>query len=486
MSNIGNRSLARSTLFSGIRSFLSIAFPLITLKYASGILGPGGIGQVEFARACVSYFVLIAGLGIESFATRSGSAARGDQKDLEKFAGRVFTLNCISGAVALLLLLGTTVIVPEYRNNALLIAVFSVQIPLLVVGVEWVYYIFEDFQYIALRTVVCQIVALIAMFLFVRDASDVLIYGIILVVASYGANIFGLIYSRKYIRIKPKLEKGILQYLPPTLVLFFNQIATTVYVNSAITMMGFISNEIQIGIYSTAVKIYTAAKTLVTAILNATLPRMCYYARKENREEYQGLSLTIAKVLILIMPPSMVGIIMQSENLILLISGDGFQAAGLPLIVLALAILFSTVAMFCASTVLMPFNQEKVILKSTIVGACINVVLNFFLLPVWGGLGAAVTTLFAELAVSAVQLRVAWDKIRQGKGPMLSALGKSALGCAGIVGVNLLVGLLSLSYLVEFALAVAGSVVIYFLIQLMLKNDMLLVAVNAVKKKLHP
>ena len=68
---------------------------------------------------------------------------------------------------------------------------------------------------------------------------------------------------------------------------------------------------------------------------------------------------------------------------------------------------------------------------------------------------------------------------------MLYALGKSALGCAGIIGVNLLVGLLSLSYVVEFALAVTTSVAVYFLVQLALKNDMLLVAVNAVKKKLN-
>lgn len=476
-------SLAKNSVYSAIRSFLCVAFPLITLKYASVTLGAAGMGKVEFAKSFVSYFLLLAGLGVESLAIREGSALRDDKTALNKFSSSVFSLNIISSLVALGLLVCCMFWVPQVRENLVLIVIFAIQIPLALVGMEWVYYIFENYRYIALRTLCCQIVALILLFLLVKDTQHVGIYAVILVIATYGANIIGYLCSRKYVRIKPRLNKSAFLHFPQAMVLFFNTLATSVYVNSDVTMMGFLSTEREIGIYSVAVKIYTAVKTLVTAVLNVTMPRLSYYYNTNQHDSYYEVIRSVTKVLIMLIPPAMVGVIMQSRNLILFISGESFLSAVPALVILAMAVLFSTIAMLCSATVLMPQKKEKTTLTSTVCGALANIVLNFFMIPLLGGTGAAVTTLLAELVVSGVQMRDSFRTLQAAKIKMGKDLLRAGIGCVGIAAVCMCVRMLNLHYLLDMAVAVVASVLVYFVIQLLLKNEFIMALVQKIRRK---
>ena len=479
-----NNSLIKNSVYSGIKSFLSIAFPLITIKYASVVLGAENLGSVEFARSFVSYFVLIAGLGIEGFATRNGSALKSNKKGLINFSNSVFALNFLSGILALVLLILTVTLISELKKYSLLIFLFSIQIPLSVIGVEWVYFIYEDFRYITIRTIITQLISIMVLFLFVKNEANVLIYALVLIIATYGANIFNFYNSKKHIKLKLRVNKNSLIYLPAAFVLFFNKIATTVYVNSDITMLGFLSSTSEIGIYSTAVKIYTAVKMLVTAILNVALPRLTFNIRNNKVSEYNRLVILVIKALILLIPPCMIGIIQQSKNLILLVSSQAFLSAAPALVILSIALFFSAVAMFCSATVLMPMNKEKIILKSTVVGAVINIVLNVIMLPKWGFVGAAITTLLSELVVSIVQLSGAWKTIKSLKLSVWKNIFSSFIGCLVIAFINLLLKGFTLTYLIELLLAIVLSVGAYFLIQVLMKNDLILLLLERIKMKI--
>ena len=476
-------SLAKNSIYSAIRSFLSVAFPLITLKYASVVLGADGLGKVEFSKSFVSYFLLLAGLGIESLAVRNGSAQRDDKIALNNFSSSVFSLNILSSVTALLLLSVCITLIPQVRENAALVAIFAVQIPLALVGMEWVYYIFENYRYIALRTLICQIVALILLFTLVKSDRNIWLYAVVLVIATYGANVIGYICSRKYVQLKPRINRSAFRYFPEAMVLFFNTLATSVYVNSDVTMMGFLSTEREIGIYSVAVKIYTAVKTLVTAVLNVTMPRLTYYFNNDHMDEYYNVQRTVAKVLILLIPPAMVGVIMQSRNLILFISGEGFLGAVPALVILSVAVVFSTVAMLCSATVLMPQKKEKTTLMSTVCGALSNLGLNFFLIPMYGGAGAAMTTLIAELVVAGVQMRDSFRTLQAAKLKIGKDLVRAVIGCVGVVATCMCVRMLNLHYLLDMMVAVVASVAVYLVIQILLKNELLMPLLQKIRHR---
>ena len=64
------------------------------------------------------------------------------------------------------------------------------------IGVNWLFNIFEDYVYITVRTFAFQIISLIILFLFVKQKMIILYAGLI-VFSNAGANIFNIFYSKK-------------------------------------------------------------------------------------------------------------------------------------------------------------------------------------------------------------------------------------------------------------------------------------------------
>ena len=87
------KSLGVNALLNGLRSILNILFPIITFPYVSRVLQVKGIGIYNFSSSMVSYFSLIAGLGVSTYAIREGAKLRENPNKITQFASQVFTIN---------------------------------------------------------------------------------------------------------------------------------------------------------------------------------------------------------------------------------------------------------------------------------------------------------------------------------------------------------------------------------------------------------
>ena len=94
--------------------------------------------------------MLFANLGINAFAIRNGAGLRGDKEKLESFAGKVFGINCLSAFLSILLFIGFAISDIDIKIDITLGFIFLAQIPLNLIGVDWIYNIYEDFKYITI------------------------------------------------------------------------------------------------------------------------------------------------------------------------------------------------------------------------------------------------------------------------------------------------------------------------------------------------
>ena len=81
-----SKSLGRNIILNGFRNILNLLFPLVTFPYISRVLGVEEIGKYNFAQSAISYFLLIAGLGISSYAVREGAKYRNRKETFNIFA----------------------------------------------------------------------------------------------------------------------------------------------------------------------------------------------------------------------------------------------------------------------------------------------------------------------------------------------------------------------------------------------------------------
>lgn len=394
------KSLKFNAFINGLRTIINLIFPIITFPYISRVLSVEEIGKYNFSVSIISYFILLAGLGINQYAVREGAKVRESRTEMSIFASQVFSINVVSTIVSYIALFLLIFLSEKMKSYCICILILSTQILFTTIGTEWIYSIYEEYTYITIRSIVFKIISIALLFLFVHNEGDYLIYAAISVAAGVGSNLLNFFNAKKYCDIRFKVCFNWKSILKPILVIFASNIAIQIYVNSDITMLGYISNDYSIGIYSVSTKVYSIIKNVLVAVLTVTIPRFSILNGTGNQDGYENLFCKVFNILCILSIPTVIGLILLSKNVITLIAGNNYLDSKPSLCILSITILFSLFNNLLSYCVMLPNNKENEFLKCTIVSAIVNVVLNIFFMPIWNEVGAAITTLISELLLS--------------------------------------------------------------------------------------
>lgn len=464
------KSLKKNAALNVVKTIVSIIFPLITFPYVSRILQVENLGKINFSNSIVSYFSLIAALGVSTYAIREGAALRNNKKEFALFANQIFTINILSTIVSYLLLVTTMVFVPKLQNYVLLIIIQSTPIIFNTLGVNWINSIYEDYLYITLRSILVQFVSLILLFLLVKTQADYYLYALVTVISIIGGNIFNYFYSRKYCRIKLTKNLDIKKNIKPILIIFSIDIASSIYLNSDMTMLGLFVGNKSVGLYSVSVKIYTIIKSIISSIIIVTLPRLSLYLKEGRIEKYNKILNNLFNFLLLLVLPLVTGLNILCDELIVIISGNNYIEANTSLRILSIALIFSTFASIINYCILIPLKKEKYVLRATIISAVVNIFLNFILIQPLQQNGAALTTLFSELLVFVIAYYYARDFIKIKD--LAKNLITSIIGCIAIILLAILLKQLISNMILFVILTAACSVILYGAVLLLVRNDL--------------
>ena len=155
------KSLKLNAALNLTKTIIGLIFPLITFPYASRVLMPVSLGKVNFAQSIVSYFALIASLGITNYGIREASKVRDDKLKLSQFSKELLIINLISTAIAYILFFISIFVVPKFSEYRALLCVCSGSILFTTLGMDWLYTAIEDFMYITIRSIIFQFISLV-------------------------------------------------------------------------------------------------------------------------------------------------------------------------------------------------------------------------------------------------------------------------------------------------------------------------------------
>lgn len=477
------KSLGINALLNGLRSALNLIFPLITFPYVSRVLSVEGIGIYNFSYIYVNYFLLLAGLGIATYAVREGAKYRNDKRKISTFSSEVFSINIISTIIAYLLLIISLLIFKNLHNYILTILIFSLQILFTTIGTEWIYTIYEDYSYITVRSIIFKIFSIILLFVFVKTPNDYVWYAGITVFSSVGSNILNFIHAHSFIKIRFVRPINIRKHLKPILIIFASTVAVTLYVSSDTTILGLLKNDYAVGIYSVAVKIYALTNGLLGGLLIVTVPRLAMLLGNERMKDYTMLLSQVINTITILIFPIATGLIMLSKEVILIIAGEKYLNSIFSLQIIAMALAFSIFSSIFDQCVLIPAKRERFVLRNTLITGVANVLLNFIMIPLISYDGAALTTVMSEAIVMSLNLGSARDIV----GPIIFSkdnvknVFSSLIGCLGIVSVCSLCKLEIHSLILYIIVSVVLSIIVYGIILIFCGNEIALFYLKKIK-----
>lgn len=480
---MGKKSIKVNAILNMIKQLCSVIFPLVTVPYVSRILGSEYYGRYNFGNSVIGYFTLLAGLGIANYAIREGARIRDNTNKIAKFSNEVFSINIISTVVSYIVLFILLLFSVQLHNYRLLILVQSTSILLTTLGADWINSIYEDYFYITVRYIGMQTIAMLLLFMVVRQPEDYIKYAVVTVIASAGGNIFNIFYVRRYVHLHFTLRCNFKLHFKPIMLLFCNAIAGTIYVNSDTTILGILQTESAVGIYSLSTKIYLVIKQVLNAVIMVSLPRLSALLAVNDIENYKKISNKIMNALCTIIFPAIVGLFILSEKCILIVGGEQYIAGANALKILSIAAAFAVLACFYSCAIMLPFRQEKICLIASLVSALVNIVLNFVVIPMWSYNGAALTTLISEMIVFLIYKYYSKDYPKVGFNPKI--IGSTAIGCIAIIIVCRIVeNMFSGLYLVTF-FSILMSSIVYFIIQIIMGNALIVNVLKTIIKKIR-
>ena len=480
---MAQKSLKKNSIYSIVKTGSSILFPLITFPYISRVLQTENVGKINFGLSIVSYFSLMASLGITTYAIRECSGVREDRKKLSNTASQIWSINIITTIIAYFALLITLLCYRKLDNYRLLIVIQSFSIIFITLGADWLNQAMEDFRYITFRTVVFQIISLVLMFIFVHNPEDYLKYALISLVSSSGASLVNIWYRRRYCKVGfiMDIKNGIewRKHMMPILYLFVMILAQTIFNSVDSTMLGLVHGDFEVGIYSAAHKITNIINQVVGSLLWVIMPRMSYYFAEKKYDEVNKLLRKVLGFNLLFGLPCGVGCFVLADDIIRIVAGNAYIKAAPVLQILMIGFVFSLIGgNFLGNAILLPSKQEKYYMVVCCITALVNVIGNYIFIPFWGSKAAAGTTAVCALTILILLL------FKVDKNVKLTHIGRLVIspiiGCIGIILVCILAKKID-NLWVRVATGMIVSSFFYVIIQIVMKNEIISEVIYSIK-----
>ena len=308
---VKTHSVKYNFVMNTILKMSSFLFPLITFPYVSRVLGLELNGKIAFASSYVSYFTMVAQLGIPTYGIRACAKIRDNKEKLSKTVQELLIINSCMVVFSYLALILTMFTIPKVIENRSLVMLSSVSVILTCIGMDWFYQATEQYDYITARNIIFKFISIGLMFAFVREPKDYIIYAGINVLGTVGSNILNFIRIRKYVSLSFVNNLDLRKHLKPILVFFLFTVSATIYTNLDSVMLGFLSTDKQVGLYAASIKMRNILYSLVTSIGTVLLPRASYLIQKKEYMRFEEIIRTSFQFIVAISVPLTIFFVMS-------------------------------------------------------------------------------------------------------------------------------------------------------------------------------
>jgi len=396
-----DNDITTNYLLNLFNNILNVLFPLIIFPYIIRIFGPEIYGSLSFAKTVVGYFMLFLTAGISTFGMREISKYKEDKSEASNIFLKLEIIKVIILIIISIIYFILINYIKIFRTNYLIYLILYFQLLLSIFNFNWAFKGLNKYRYLIFPEIIKKVIILIFTFMLVNGKSDIYIYLIINILGLFFSSILKLNYINRFIDLRKKYIKGSFSFIKDhysTIIWFFlSMVATQLYVNIDIVMLGFLNTNKEVGYYSAVVKIIRAVILLATSLGPIILGKVSYEYNNSSIKKVENVWKKAFGSTIMILLPITFGGYFLSKDIVHIILGKDFIPAINSFRVLILLPLITSFTYFFTAYVFIPLDMEKIFSIITIFTSLINIILNFIFIPFYGSLAASVTTIISEL-----------------------------------------------------------------------------------------
>lgn len=400
-------SLKRNYIYNLSYTIFNLIVPILLLPYLTRILGKENIGLNSFSFSITQYFIFLGTLGILTYGTREIAYVKNDFQKMNNTFFDLLIVKIISSVFSYILFL----IFIRYQNKELQIYLYLYSLHLIGVLLDttWLFQGLEDFKKISIRNFFIKCLTIILVFTLVTSKEDLWIYILILSMSNIISQLVMVKYILQIFDYKKYIfnSKRVYKHFKSNLKLFILQIAIQIYAYVDKIMLGYYGQIIQVGYYDIAQQIVRVGIVINGTLASVMMPRISNLFSqnkileiKQNIENSLIFSLSLSYPLIF-------GILATRKEFVLLFLGEDYIEVSSILLYLLPILFIIPIGNVLGIQLMIPLKKENLVTICPIIGAILNVSFNFYLIPKYSILGAAMGTIIAESSGSLITLYIA-------------------------------------------------------------------------------
>ncbi|RYZ24015.1 MAG: hypothetical protein EOO16_02800 [Chitinophagaceae bacterium] len=393
-------SLKKNLAYNFLLSLSQVLFPLLSIPWLSRALDPQGLGRVAFVDGLTYYFMVLAEAGIITYAIRAVARTRNDPAALRQLVSELLSLHLVTTLGATVLYsVSVFLLYDRIGDPRLLLFSFSF---LLLNGFacEWYFWGREEFRYITLRSLLVRGLALLSLFLLVRQpehyvryyaivagsAIAILLLNVARMIATTGISFRGLQWKKHLRYTGINYGVSIVYSIP----LLLDNV-----------LLGLIAGPAAVALYAYAVRVVRLLASFLTDSFLVLYPRMVVQLHTQDGAGADRNLRLSAEGLLLLALPAAAGLWLVAEPFTAFYFGARFAGVAPHLRILAVLPPLLAGSLFLNKQVLLPRDREALVLQALVIGALVFVGAALLLCSIMGGPGMAWALVAAEAATLA-------------------------------------------------------------------------------------
>jgi O-antigen/teichoic acid export membrane protein len=397
------RTVTRNFLKLGLGEMFARLIAFAATIYIARVLGPESYGIVGFALAITLYFSWFTDFGIEDLAPRELARDPARIRDLAPSLVAARTLIAIICATGLAVYSWSFLPQPD----AAVLAACGLTLLPVGLGVRWVFYGFERMGRVALARGLGELLRLLLVIALVRQPTDIVQVPLAQFLGEMLSALLLLWWARQHgFRFAWHIDwEHIRPVFQRARALMLTALLGLIIYNSDLLILRMFRPVEEIGLYLAAYTLIALLANLGNAYSASLLPTLSRL--DAGSTDAQRLYDTALAHMFTFVLPLAVGGCLLGREIIHLSFGANYSQAGALLQILIWCVPFLLIRAVLRAALIARGREDRVF-RLTAWAAGLNIVLNFIAIPIWGMLGAAVTTVLTE----ALRMLLAYRYVR--------------------------------------------------------------------------
>lgn len=399
-----SKSVSKNYIYNVSYQLLLLITPFITTPYLSRVLEPAGIGTYSYTYSIVSYFILLASLGVADYAQREIAY---HQDDAHLQSRTFYEVNLIRFLLVGLSLCIYYFVVSSFSGDHLIYWYQALNIIAVLFDISWFFQGLEEFGKIVLRNFIIKFASIVLIFVLIHQPDDLNTYVCLIGLMNVFSGLSIWLYLPKYLVAVPRREIKPFRNFSIIIQMFLPQIAIQIYTVLDKTMIGVMTGSpLENGYYEQAEKVVKMSLTIVTSLGTVMLPRIAYAYAHKDYETIRTSMMRSYRFVWFLTVPMFCGFIAVSSNFVPWFFGPGYDKVVPLMQILSGLVIAIGLSNVTGIQYMLPTNQQNKLTLTVVCGAVVNFALNLFLIPMMQSIGAAIASLVAEITVTAIQFYI--------------------------------------------------------------------------------